>query len=283
MNAPVTLRGVGLAWRPELADLCARRLTVTPATFTEVVAEYVYWRGSVPAELRLLVERGVPVIPHGISLSLGGAERVDMRHVDRLARLAEALEAPLVSEHIAYVRAKGVEVGHLTPIPRTHEMLEVLIENVRQAQAALPVPIALENIATLFTWPEDELDDAELLGTLVAETGCQLLLDISNVQANALNHSFDAKAQLDALPLDKVAYAHVGGGTERDGLYHDTHKHALREDSLELVRYLAERGHHIAVLLERDDDFPPDEALEAELDAIRAAQTVGSRAAAADG
>ena len=66
-----------------------------------------------------LRERGVPVIPHGVRLSLGGAEPLDPARVAHLAACAEALDAPLVSEHVAFVRAGGREAGHLLPVPRT--------------------------------------------------------------------------------------------------------------------------------------------------------------------
>ena len=66
------------------------------------------------------------------------------------------MDAPLVSEHVAFVRAGGLEAGHLLPVPRSSEALEVLTAHVRTVQAELDVPLALEPIATLFDWPDDE-------------------------------------------------------------------------------------------------------------------------------
>ena len=76
------------------------------------------------AELR---DRGVTVVPHGVRLSLGGAEPVDPARVAHLAAVADALDAPLVSEHIAFVRAGGLEAGHLLPVPRSREAVDAVV------------------------------------------------------------------------------------------------------------------------------------------------------------
>ncbi|CAM5250968.1 hypothetical protein SCALM49S_00692 [Streptomyces californicus] len=103
-------------------------------------------------------------MPHGVALGLGGADRPDPGRLAALAARAELLGAPLVTEHIAFVRSggpltasPGLEAGHLLPVPRTWDALDVLCENVRIAQDSLPVPLAPENIAALITWPDEEL------------------------------------------------------------------------------------------------------------------------------
>jgi uncharacterized protein (UPF0276 family) len=216
-----------------------------------------------------------------VSLSLGGAERPAPRRLARLARLAERFEAPLVSEHIAFVRAGERESGHLLPVPRTEAALGVLCENIRIAQAELPVPLALENIASLVEWPGAELDEAEFLCEVVERTGVLLLVDLENLYANARNHGGDPAALLDLLPLDRVAYAHVAGGLERDGLYHDTHCHPVPPAVLDLVADLYRRTAAPGVMLEWDDQFPEASELHAQLNAIAEAAARGTRARAA--
>src|SRR5207247_571044 len=132
----------------------------------------------------------------------------------RLPEGHERLEAPFVSEHIAFVRAGGLETGHLLPVPRTREALELVVANAREAQAALPVPLALENIATLFEWPEPEIDEAAFLTEVLERADVLLLLDIENVYANARNHGYDPLEFFDRIPLQRIAYVHVGGGLE---------------------------------------------------------------------
>jgi hypothetical protein len=68
--------------------------------------------------------------------------------------------------------------------------------------------------------------------------------------------------------LERLAYVHLAGGVEHGGRYHDTHAHPLPREPLELLAALCERTRPPGVLLERDDHFPPDAELAAELDAI---------------
>src|SRR5947209_3405144 len=148
LSTPNSQTSLGIGWRPELARAIERRADLG---FVEIVAENIDPRDP-PAALMALRERGIQIIPHGISLSLGGAEPIDRARVKRLADLARRFGSPLVSEHIAFVRAAGMEAGHLLPIPRTRASPEVIVENVRIAQELLEVPAARENIAAWFEW-----------------------------------------------------------------------------------------------------------------------------------
>ncbi|MYW48083.1 DUF692 domain-containing protein [Streptomyces sp. SID161] len=270
--------GTGIGWRPEIADAVERMPGID---WVEVVAENVC-PGHLPESLLRLRERGVTVIPHGVSLGLGGADRPDEQRLAALAERAQALGAPLVTEHIAFVRAGGaltasphLEAGHLLPVPRTRDALDVLCENVRVAQDALPVPLALENIAALFSWPGEELTEGRFLSELVERTGVRLLIDVANLHTNHVNRGEDPAEALAELPLEAIAYVHVAGGFERDGVWHDSHAHPVPRPVLDILTDLATRVAPPGVLLERDEDFPEPGELERELSAIREALAVG--------
>ena len=263
--------GLGIGWRSELALDIARRADLG---FVEIVAENIN-PAAIPHPLSKLRSRGLQVIPHGISLSLGGAEPVERARVRRLAELAKAFESPFVSEHIAFVRAGGLEAGHLLPLPRTKTAIDVVVENVRIAQDLLGVPLALENISALFEWPDGEMSDAEFITQILERTGCHLLLDVANVWANTRNLGGDEIAMLKQLPLDRLAYVHVGGGEEHDGVYHDTHAADVPRSVLELLEELCTITDAPGVMLERDDHFPTSDQLNQELDAIAAAVARG--------
>ncbi|HEV7935973.1 MAG TPA: DUF692 domain-containing protein [Actinomadura sp.] len=264
--------GVGIGWRPDIAGFVAG---LPGLRFTEVIAESVH-PGHPPQELLRLRERGVQIVPHGVRLSLGGAEPLTRKRIAHLAMCADVLDAPLVSEHIAFVRAGGLEAGHLLPVPRTRAALDILTDNIRRTCAELPVPLAVEPIAALFDWPDDEYDEADFLTELLERTGALLLLDVANLYANARNRGEDPQRTLDALPLERVAYVHVAGGAEHDGLYHDTHTDPVPQEVLDLVAELCARRRPAGLLLERDGRYPPASDLRAELDAIAAAAGVPS-------
>ncbi|MEU2829988.1 DUF692 family multinuclear iron-containing protein [Streptomyces lavendulae] len=269
---PMARLGVGIGWRPEIAEAVER---LEHLDWVEVVAENVC-PGHLPESLLRLRERGVRVVPHGVSLGLGGADRPDPAKLAALGERAVALGAPLVTEHIAFVRTSSpvLEAGHLLPVPRTRDALDVLCENVRIAQDALPVPLALENIAALVSWPGEELTEARFLTELVERTGVRLLVDVANLHTNRVNRGEDPSAVLDGIPLEALAYVHVAGGVERDGVWHDTHAHPVPPVVLDVLAALRERVDPPGVLLERDDDFPAEAELAAELARIREVVTV---------
>lgn len=295
--------GLGIGWRPELA-WAIERLT-TPATrggirrpdqaadvpqptlqFVELVAED-FDPDRLPHSVERLLDQGVTVIPHGVSLSLGSAERPSRDRLRKLARLAEVCRAPLVSEHIAFVRGGGCETGHLLPVQRTREMLDILVENIRLALDVLPVPLALENIATLVEWPQSEMETADFLGEIVSRTGVHLLLDLENIYANSRNHDADGTGELaegvdliERLPWDRIAYVHVAGGVEAQTqdapiAFHDTHTGPVPGPVFQLIEELFARVEVPGMMLERDGRFPPEPELIAELDAIAAAAARG--------
>ncbi|MFJ6784002.1 DUF692 family multinuclear iron-containing protein [Streptomyces yangpuensis] len=270
--------GVGIGWRPEIADAVER---LDGLDWVEVVAENIC-PGHLPEALGRLRERGTRIVPHGVSLGLGGADRPDPEKLAALGERAVALGAPLVTEHIAFVRTSSplLEAGHLLPVPRTRDALDVLCENVRIAQDALPVPLALENIAALFSWPGEEMTEGQFLTELVERTGVRLLIDVANLHTNRVNRGEDPAAVLDAIPLEALAYVHVAGGVERGGVWHDTHAHPVPPVVLDLLAELRSRVAPAGVLLERDDDFPPEAELAGELSAIREVLTTGRTAAA---
>lgn len=257
------LRGMGIGWRPEIAGFLAG---LPGLAFAEVIAESLPPHGPLPTGLAQLSERGVPIVPHGVKLSLGGAEPVEPHRVEQFAAVAALTGAPLASEHIAFVRAGGIEAGHLLPVPRTRDAVAAIAANCAVLQSTLDVPLALEPIATLVEWPDDELTEADFLREVLDRTGALLLLDVANVYANAVNRGEDPFELLDALPWERVAYCHIAGGAEIDGLYQDTHTHRVPPEVLDLVSSLA--GRLPAVMLERDGHYPPAADLVTELDAI---------------
>lgn len=264
--------GTGIGWRPEIADAVERMPGID---WVEAVAENLC-PGHLPESLLRLRERGVTVIPHGVSLGLGGADRPDAARLTALAERAEALGSPLVTEHIAFVRAGGsltasplLEAGHLLPVPRTRDALNVLCENIRIAQDALPVPLAVENIAALISWPGEEMSEGQFLYDLVDRTGVRLLIDVANLHTNHVNRGEDPAKALDELPVEAIAYVHVAGGFERDGVWHDSHAHPVPQPVLDILSDLASRVTPPGVLLERDENFPEPGELERELGAIR--------------
>lgn len=268
---PVQAMRVGIGFRRELAA----PLLASPSIvdFVEIVAETCR-DAHVRREARALAEIW-PVVPHGVKLSLGSAEGIDDDRAKDLGKLARDLRSPLVSEHVSFVRAGGREIGHLTELPMTRAAVAVVAKNVARLRRFLPdVPLLLENVARGFVWRDEdsEMTEGEFYQEVVAATGCDLLLDLGNLYANALNAKIDPVALLESHPLDRVAMVHVAGGIEEHGFYFDTHAHPVPEPVYELVA----RTGCDTILLERDASF--DDGVLDEITRLRSLSVSAKRA-----
>jgi hypothetical protein len=201
----------------------------------------------------------IPLTAHGIGLSIGTDVPVDLAYVDEIAAIVDRIQAPAYSEHLAFTRVPGRDLGNLLPVPRTQQVAESIIAKVRQVQSRISVPFLLENITYIFDWPDSELSDAELLSLICAETGAGILLDVENLYLNASNHGFDPYAFLDDLPTHVVKEVHVAGGVTLHEeflprpLLQDTHSRPVPDAALDLLDYALKRQAPAAIVLERDD------------------------------
>jgi uncharacterized protein (UPF0276 family) len=274
MSQALTGARAGIGWRPELAaDLLAAPQSVD---FVEVVAETCFAQPAARREARAIAELW-PVVPHGVKLSLGSAEGIDLDKARKLGALARELQAEAISEHVAMTRGGGREIGHLTALPFTREAVAVLARNVAAVRRVLPdVPLLLENIAWTLRWPEDALPEGEFYQEVAKATGCDLLLDVANLYANARNAGADPEKALFSYPLDRVAMVHVAGGAVEDGFYADSHAHSVPDAVFDLLERLLAGTGPLPIVLERDARFPPFAEVAAEVDRLRA---IAARAA----
>jgi hypothetical protein len=218
----------------------------------------------------------IPLTAHGIGLSIGTDAPLDLAYVDEIAALLDRLQAPAYSEHLAFTRAPGRDLGNLLPLPKTEAVAEAIIAKVLSVQSRISVPFLLENITYIFDWPDSRLSDAQFLSLICGETGAGILLDIENLYVNGRNHGFDPYAFLDALPAGAVEEVHVAGGvTLREDFlpqpfFADSHSHPVPEAALDLLDYALVRHQPATIVLERDDRFDAAEEILDDVAHIRA-------------
>jgi uncharacterized protein (UPF0276 family) len=183
----------------------------------------------------------------------------------------EEVGAALYSEHLSYCAAQG-HLYDLLPIPFTEEAVHHVAERVRQVQDIIGAPIALEN-ASYYAQAHTELSESEFICSVLAESGCDLLLDVNNIYVNSINHRYDPLDFLDALPLERVRYIHIAGHfDEAEDLKVDTHGADVIDPVWALLAQVYARLGPLPTLLERDFNFPPLAQLLLEVDRIRELQ-----------
>lgn len=267
--------GAGLGLRDEIAPaLVPHRDRID---FLEVIGEH-FFEPTREARRRLsvLVDH-FPVVVHSIGLSIGSVEPPDLADLEPIARVVGETRAAWLGDHISYTRAGGVDVGHLAPLPRTEEAVDAIARNAAIVQERVGVPLLLENVAYVVD-PGGDVDEAAFVARVLERTDCGLLLDLTNLHANAVNHEYDPFDWLARVPLDRVVQIHVTGGHWSRGILVDSHSSATPDDVWSLLEWVAARAPVRAVLLERDERIPPIGELLDELD--RAREILGAGASA---
>jgi uncharacterized protein (UPF0276 family) len=265
---------VGLGWRPELAAGILSNLDKIDVI--EVIADDYFDSSPRVRALKTLAAQSTVVL-HGIALGMASTAPVDRKRLAKMARLCEEIRPESWSEHLAFVRAGEIEIGHLAAPPRTESTIDATAENLEAARKAVGSLPQVENIATLIDPPASTLAEPEWLTRTIQASGAAMLLDLHNLYANALNFGTDAEGFLARLPLHQVHAVHISGGKMlAEGRLLDDHLHDPPDPVYELLERLAVKcPNPLTVILERDGSYPPMAHLLGQLERARQAMARG--------
>ncbi|HEX3953985.1 MAG TPA: DUF692 domain-containing protein [Stellaceae bacterium] len=274
----------GFGWRRELAAGILANLD--RIDLIEIIAED-HFRAS-RAALRTLrrLAAQIPVVWHGVSLGLASTVPVDPRRLDQMARLVGETGAESWSEHLAFVRGGGVEIGHLAAPPRSAAAIDGACANIERARRIVGASPLVENVATLVAPPASTLDEPQWVRGVIEGSGAGLLLDLHNLYANARNFGEEPHDFLARFPLHRVAAVHLAGGrwiAGPNGKTHllDDHLHDVPDAVFALLTDLGRLAPQpLNVIVERDGRYPPVAALLDQLDRARRALAAGRALAA---
>ncbi len=260
------IHGAGLGLRRTLMG----PLTEQPATqvgFYEVAPEnWIGVGGARGREFHRFTER-YRMIAHGLSLSIGSPSPLDEAFLHRLKRFIRQHDIHIYSEHLSYC-SDGGHLYDLLPIPFTEEAVHYVARRIHQVQDILEQPVAMENVSYYAAAAQD-MNELEFVNAVLDEADCQMLLDVNNIYVNSINHNYDAKAFLTALPAERISYIHIAGHHHEDeDLVIDTHGADVTEDVWSLLALAYEQYGVLPTLLERDFNIPPLGELLIEVDRI---------------
>lgn len=262
-----TALGFGLGLRPDHYESI---LSDRPAVdWFEALTENYLVPGGKPLHYLARIRERYPVALHGVSMSIGGTDPIDVGYVAAVRALAGRIEAAWISDHLCWTGTEGLNLHDLLPLPYTDEALGHLAGRVRQVQDALGCRILLENVSTYVSFQASRIPEWEFLSELAVRADCLLLLDINNVYVNSVNHAFDPLVFLDALPIDRVRQIHLAGHEDHGSHIVDTHDSPIVEAVWKLYAHAARRFGQVATMIERDAHIPPLAELVSELDHAR--------------
>ena len=260
--------GVGVGFRtPHVQTVLRERPAMN---WFEVISENYFAEGGIQRQNLEALRSGYRVVPHGVSLSIGGADPIDRDYLRRLRRLVETLGAPWCSDHLCWTGVGGVDTHDLLPMPLTRAALAHVVDRVKHVQSEIGVPLALENASTYLEYRDSHIPEPEFLAELADRADCGLLLDVNNVYVSAYNHGFDARAYIDTIPADRVLQIHLAGHTDRGAYLLDTHSDHVKAEVWDLYRRALSRCGPTSTLVEWDENIPAWDVLVAEASKARA-------------
>jgi uncharacterized protein (UPF0276 family) len=231
----------------------------------EIISENFMDSQGWPAEVLRRVSARYPVVPHGVSLSIGSSDPLDNAYLDRLSKLADGCDAPWVSDHLCWTTVGGHNSHDLLPLPYTAQTLEHVAGRISQVQQRLGRPLILENPSSYLTFRESTMSEGQFLAELCERADCGLLLDVNNLYVCQRNHGWDARQTIAALDPDRVWQLHLAGHTDHSSHCIDTHGGPVSAAVWELYLAAIEHCGAVSTLLEWDQDIPGFEVLERQL------------------
>jgi uncharacterized protein (UPF0276 family) len=246
----------------------------------EILTENYLVPGGQPLAMLERIRARYPMVMHGVSLSIGSTDPLDLGYLAAVRQLADRIEPGWVSDHLCWTGVEGRNVHDLLPLPYTEEALRHVVRRIDEVQERLGRQLVLENVSSYLSYRDSELTEWDFLREVAERADCAILLDVNNVYVSSVNHGFDALEYLTSLPRERVRQFHLAGHSDAGGHLIDTHDHPIVEPVWALYRAAVEHYGAVPAMIERDDHIPPLEELLLELDRARELGRTGALEAA---
>lgn len=247
----------------------------------EIVPEnYIYLGGTKKKQFQEFIGTGIPIIPHGVNLSVATAPEkkgqpcFDEFLLKGLEELFALINPPWFSDHISCTRINGFYLQDLIPVPLNKAMIQIISDNLKYLEDRFQLPFLIENPSYYSTILEPELSEVDFVNTLLEKANCGMLLDVNNIYVNSTNHqAYSPEQYLSALNLDRVVQVHIAGHHEDYKAWLsgkklkvlDTHGAEIKTEVYEILESLLKKTEIKAILLERDSNLPEFSELVGEL------------------
>lgn len=260
--------GIGVGLRPAHYHEFLNNIPKS-VSWVEVISEnYMPWKGRPLGKSFQTLEKirsRLPVVLHGVSLSIGSVDELDFDYLNRLKLLIDRIEPAWVSDHLCWTGVSGQNSHDLLPLPYNEETLNLVVKKWQTVQDFLGRKMLIENPSSYLEFNNSEMTEWEFVKQLLIGADCGLLLDINNVYVSSINHNFDPKLYLQSLPKERIGQIHLAGHSKLDGYLIDTHDAPVCDAVWELYRWACAHFGKVSTMIERDGNIPEWSELEQEL------------------
>lgn len=262
--------GFGLGLRTE--HYAAALADDAPAVdWFEIISENFMVAGGKPRHYLDAIRKRYPLAMHGVSLSIGSTDPLDLDYLKALRRLARDIEPAWISDHLCWTGVEGGNSHDLLPLPYCQNTIAHVVSRIQQVQEFLGRELLLENLSSYVEYTASTMPEWEFIAQIARRSGCRLLLDVNNIIVSARNHGFDPHDYLAGIPADRVWQIHLAGHSDYGHYVIDTHDHAVPDTVWSLYEAAIRRFGPVSTMIERDDHIPPLPELVAELELARQA------------
>jgi uncharacterized protein (UPF0276 family) len=220
------------------------------------VSENFFARGGRAVSVLDQVRRDLPVVLHGVSLSIGAVDPLDRSYLQQLRALIDRVEPALVSDHLCWGKHGGRYAHELWPLPYTEQTLAHVVSRVQQAQDLLGRQILLENVSSYVTYRVSDIPEWQFLSEVAERADCGILLDVNNVYVSSQNHGFDAHQYIAHMPRGRVQQIHLAGHSDQGKYLLDSHDGPVSQQVWELYRAAIAQLGAVSTSVEWDDNIP---------------------------
>lgn len=231
----------------------------------EVISENFMDSKGWPLHVLDQIAERYPVVMHGVSMSIGSSDPLNVTYLKSLKKLARRTGAKWVSDHLCWTGILGHNTHDLLPLPFTEESLQHVVQRIKQVQEVLERPLILENPSSYLTYHQDSFTEWDFIREMANESNCGLLLDVNNIYVSSVNHGFDAVEYLNAIPMERVVQMHIAGHTDCGTHIIDTHDHPVVKEVWRLYEQAQKMATGASTLLEWDAKIPDFPELQKEL------------------
>jgi uncharacterized protein (UPF0276 family) len=236
----------------------------------EVISENYMVGGGKPRHYLETIRQDYPIVMHGVSMSIGSTDPLNMDYLKSLRTLAGEIQPAWISDHLCFTTIGGINSHDLLPVPYTEEALKHVVERIKKVQDFLGRQMLLENASSYLTYQSDEMSEWEFINQICQQADCLMLFDVNNIYVSARNHGFDPMEYVQAVDPDRVQQIHLAGHTDYGDYVIDTHDHAVCDPVWQLYKETIKLMGPVSTMIERDDNIPAFAELEKELRQARA-------------
>jgi uncharacterized protein len=253
-----------------------------PIDWLEIITENYLVPGGKPHHFLNRIRERFPLVMHGVSLSIGSTDPLNLDYLRALKELADRIEPKWISDHLCWTGTNGINVHDLLPLPYTEAALDHVVARIEQVQTFLNRQILIENVSSYVSYREAEMSEWEFVSAVAKRADCLILLDVNNIYVSGFNHGFDPIVYLDGVPPSRVRQIHIAGHRDHGDYIVDTHDEPVIDPVWRLYGQALERLGPVSTMIERDDKIPPLAELLSELNQARdiAARVLGAKRAA---